>query len=90
MVSLLGETEGMKMGQRGRKRERRHESQRALGVGLRETRHTKCLIRVKSWSVCVCVCEAEVSVMLCLSDCEIVRAHLNECFQCKQDKYSRG
>lgn len=52
-----------------REREREDMTARGLWVGLRHTRHTKCLIRVKSRSVCVC--NAEVNIvsngrLLCL------------------------
>lgn len=57
MVSLLSETEEREMGHWGRdkkkKRGREDMTARGLGVGLRETGHTKCLIRVKSGSVYV-------------------------------------
>ena len=73
MVSLLGGTGGKKTGHWGRegkrKRGREDMTARGLRVGLRETSRTKCLLSVKSRSVCMC--NAEVNVvsngrLLCL------------------------
>lgn len=64
MVSLLSVTEEKKMGQWGsdrkKKRGREDMTARGLGEGLRETSHTKCLIRLKLRSVCVCNTEAGI------------------------------
>lgn len=64
MVSLLGETEGKEMEQWGRERERKRGREdmaaRGFRVGLRETSHTKCPIRVKSRSVCLCNAEESI------------------------------
>lgn len=56
-------------GERKKKRVREDMTARGLRVGLRETTHTKCLIRVKSSSVSVCNAErSKVCNSYCVSN----------------------